>query len=126
MKVHVDGDVDPANTYEGGHVSHTGQLFFAEDITEAVMAIDHDANRPDQERTLNEDDNILGDHIGDPEFMVAMTQIDESDLSKGYDGTVTVGVDPSAVQTGGGGAGGPGGPGGPGSGSTDATQTPGA
>ena len=107
MKVHVDGDVDSANTYEGGHVSHTGQLFFAEDITEAVMATDYYANRPDQERTLNEDNNILGDHIDDSEFMVAMTQIDSGDLSKGYNGTVTVGVDPSVIQTG---AGGPGAP----------------
>ena len=125
MKVHVDGDVDSANTYEGGHVSHTGQLFFAKNITEKVMATDHYANRPDQERTLNEEDNILGDHVDDPEFMVAMTQLDGSDLGKGYNGTVTVGVDPTAVQTGGSGAdgpGGPAGPGAPGSGGVDATQ----
>ena len=37
LKVHDGGS--PGATYEGGHVSHTGQLFFAEDVSRQVMAL---------------------------------------------------------------------------------------
>lgn len=121
MKVHLDGEA--GKTYEGGHTAHTGQLFFDDAITEQVMQIEPYAGRPDEYRTLNSDDNILAGHEDEPGFMVTVTQLDANDLSAGFLGTIVIGVDPSAEQTGQGGPGngGPppsGGPGGtpPGSG----------
>ena len=111
MKVRIAGEVDAEETYEGGTTAHTGQLFFEDAISDAVFGTDAYANRPEDERTGNDEDNILGDHGDDPEFLVAITPVDPDDLTAGYTGTVTVGVDPAAVQSGGmgGGAGGPGG-----------------
>ena len=123
LKVHVGGDVDAGETYEGGTTAHTGQLFFDDAISDAVFATDAYANRPDDERTENAGDNILGDHGDDPEFLVAIIQIDPDDLAAGYTGTVTVGVDPAAVQSGGMG-GGPGSSGGPPPGAADPGQSP--
>lgn len=121
MKVHLDGEA--GKTYEGGHTAHTGQLFFDDAITEQVMQLEPYAGRPDEYRTLNSDDNILAGHEDEPGFMVTLTQLDANDLSAGFLGTIVIGVDPSAEQTGQGGPGngGPppsGGPGGtpPGSG----------
>ena len=123
MKVHVGGTIDAGETWEGGTTAHTGQLFFDDAISDAVFETDAYANRPDDERTENAGDNILGDHGDDPEFLVAITQIDAGDLAAGYTGTVTVGVDPAAVRSSGMG-GGPGGLGGPPPGAADPRQSP--
>lgn len=98
MKVRIAGEIDAQETYEGGTTAHTGQLFFEDAVSDAIFVTDAYANRPEDERIENDDDNILGDHGDDPEFLVAMTQIDPDDLSAGYEGTVTVGVDPAASQ----------------------------
>ncbi|WP_207956203.1 intradiol ring-cleavage dioxygenase [Rubrobacter marinus] len=39
LKVHVGGRAS-GDTYEGGHVSHTGQLFFPEDVTAQVATLE--------------------------------------------------------------------------------------
>ena len=122
MKVRVAGEVDAEETYEGGTTAHTGQLFFEDAISDAVFETDAYANRPEDERTENDEDNILGDHADDPEFLVAMTLVDPDDLSAGYTGTVTVAVDPAAIGSDGM-RGGPGGPGGPPSGADDADES---
>lgn len=99
--VHVGGAIDAGETYEGGTTAHSGQLFFDDAISDAVFETDAYANRPEDERTGNEEDDILGDRGDDPEFLVEMTRLDPDDLSAGSTGTVTVGVDPAAVQSGG-------------------------
>ena len=75
MKVHVGGTTDADDTYAGGTTAHTGQLFFDDAISDAVFQTDAYANRPEDERTENSEDNILGDHGDDPEFLVAITQL---------------------------------------------------
>ncbi len=112
MKVRIAGEIDAEETYEGGTTAHTGQLFFEDAISDAVFETDAYANRPEDERTENAADQFFGDYVDEPEFLVAMTPVDADDLTAGYTGTVTVGVDPAAVQPEerrGGGAGGPGG-----------------
>lgn len=98
MKVRIAGEIDAKETYEGGTVAHTGQLFFDDAVSDAVFMTDAYANRPEDERVENDEDNILGDHGDDPEFLVSMTQVDPDDFSTGYQGTVTVGVDPAVSQ----------------------------
>jgi protocatechuate 3,4-dioxygenase beta subunit len=115
MKVHVDGTAN--ETYEGGHVSHTGQLFFDDAISDQVFETEAYAGRPNEERLRNDGDNILGDHADEPGFMLELTRLNEDAIEDGFLGTITVGVDPEATPSGnGGGQGGPpgGGPGGPG------------
>jgi protocatechuate 3,4-dioxygenase beta subunit len=114
MKVSEDGEV--GKTYDGGHVSHTGQLFFDDAISDQVFLLEPYAGRPDEQRTTNDQDNILGDHEDEPGFLLSLTPLSDDWLTDGFLGTITVSVDPSATSTetgmGGGGQGGPGGPGG--------------
>lgn len=147
MKVHVDGAAGDASaddsavatpeggqTYQGGHTSHTGQLFFDDAISDEVFATEAYARTSEGGKLTNDQDNIFGEHGDEPGFLVELT----GSASEGFTGTITVGVDPTAVSAEGGmdgGAGGgptaegpgggpggtpPGGPGGPPPGETPA------
>ena len=107
MKVHIGGTSDvleqptPAaetGTYEGGHVSHTGQLYFADAISDEVYATaDAYAGRDDARRLRNHQDGILGEHAGEPGFVLTLTPLVEGDIAQGFLGEITIGVDPEAV-----------------------------
>ncbi len=116
MKVSEDGEA--GKTYEGGTTSHTGQLFFDDAISEQVFLLEPYAGRPDEQRTTNDEDNILGDHEDEPGFMLDIVPVSDDWLTDGFVGTITISVDPEAVSTetgmgGGGGDGQGSGPGGP-------------
>ena len=98
LMVHVDGEVVDEDTYDGGHISHTGQLFFDDAISDEVYRT-HEAyaDRNDRQRTRNEQDNILGNHLEEPGFLVSLTPLDENDPLQGYLGVITIGVDPGAT-----------------------------
>jgi protocatechuate 3,4-dioxygenase beta subunit len=133
MKVHVGGTPEilelatPAapddGTYEGGHVSHTGQIYFEDTTSDEVYdAVEAYAGRDNAQRLRNEQDGILGEHADEPGFIVSLSPLGEDVLIDGFLGEITIGVDPTATPEpagfGGGpppGEGGPppGGPGGP-------------
>ena len=98
MKVHIDGEAADTDTYDGGHVSHTGQLFFDDTISDEVYGANAAyAGRDNGQRTRNDQDNILGDHLDEPGFLVSLTPLDENDPSQGYLGVITIGVDPAVT-----------------------------
>ncbi|MCD6031716.1 MAG: protocatechuate dioxygenase [Thermomicrobiales bacterium] len=108
MKVHVGGTPDlleqptPAagdeGTYEGGHVSHTGQLYFEDAISDEVFATaEAYAGRDDSRRTRNDQDGILGQHLDEPGFILSLTPLAEGDITQGLLGEITIGVDPEAM-----------------------------
>ncbi|MEA2531690.1 MAG: hypothetical protein QOG89_3334 [Thermomicrobiales bacterium] len=118
MKVHVEGaagdavgDADAAatpeggETYQGGHTSHTGQLFFDDAISEEVFATEAYARSSENGKITNDEDNIFGEHGDEPGFLVALT----GSAAAGFAGTITVGVDPTATAVEGGMEGGAGG-----------------
>ena len=138
MKVHVGGaaidaatDPDAVATPEGGqtyqedHTSHTGQLFFDDAISEEVFATEPYDRSSEEGKLTNDDDNIFGEHGDEPDFLLALT----GSAADGFTGTITVGVDPTAIAaeggTEGGAGGGPGGPGGPPPGGTPPGGGPG-
>jgi len=92
MKVMVDGTV--SETYDGGTIAHTDQLFFDDEISIKVFS-SHEAcsGRDETDRTVNDEDNILGDHEDEPGFIVAITGAVED----GHTGTIWIGVDPEAT-----------------------------
>lgn len=97
MTVHTDGAPE-GDTYEGGQVKHTGQLFFDDALTEQVFnTIEPYASRDDSERLRNDDDGILGDHDDEPGVLLALTPIDEGSFEAGFLGEITIGVDPEAT-----------------------------
>jgi protocatechuate 3,4-dioxygenase beta subunit len=101
MKVHVEGNAD--DTYEGGHVAHTGQLFFDDAISDQVFQTEAYSGRPNDQRLRNDGDNILVDHADEPGFMLELTPLSENEIEDGFLGTITVGVDPEATPAGNGG-----------------------
>lgn len=109
LKVTVDGAA--AATYDGGHVAHTGQLFFDDAVTDEVFKEEPYVNRPENERTTNDEDNISGDHEDEPGFLVDLPPITEGSVADGYLATITIGVDSAATPAGS--SGGPGGDGAP-------------
>lgn len=124
MKVHAGGTADildlatpagpDAGSYEGGHVAHTGQIFFDDAVSDEVYgSVEAYAGRDDARRLRNEDDTILGDHLDEPGFLVALEPLGADPMTDGFLGTVTIGVDSTSTPEPAGFGGGPGGPGGP-------------
>ncbi len=111
MMVAVDGTAE--QTYEGGHIAHTGQLFFDDATSDKVFATEAYAGRPENERTLNDEDGILGDHEDEPGFLLALTPNTAERIEDGFVGVIAVGVDPTSTPAAAGGPGGGGQPGGP-------------
>lgn len=95
MQVVIDGEA--GKTYSDGEAIHTGQLFFDDGITDQVFQTEAYTGRPDEERTVNETDGILGGHDDDdPGFFLALTQVNEDAIADGLTGEITIGVDPGA------------------------------
>ena len=108
MKVHVGGTPDvldvatPASAdggaYAGGHVSHTGQLYFDDATSDEVYATGEAyGGRDEAQRLRNEDDNILGEHADEPGFILTLTPLVAGSLADGFVGEITVGIDPAAT-----------------------------
>jgi protocatechuate 3,4-dioxygenase beta subunit len=100
MKVQIGGE-SSNGTYEGGHVSHTGQLAFADEITDEVALIEPYSTKSESFTRLEEDGVFGNVEDDDPAFFVDLTQVDAADIAVGFTGTITVGVDPEATQSGG-------------------------
>lgn len=95
LMVHVGGELD-GTSYDGGFISHIGQLFFDDSISDEVFLLQPYAGRPEAERTTNDADGIIADHADEPGFMVALTPLTEGTIVDGLLGTIALGVDPNA------------------------------
>ncbi len=105
MKVHVGGGATKAaagdaahpgvEVYAGGHVAHTGQLFFPEDVSRFVEATHPYTGQKVRRTTLDEDMVFNGqDGAGS---VAKMTAVTSTQLSDGYVATLVVAVDPEAT-----------------------------
>ncbi|MGV9248262.1 intradiol ring-cleavage dioxygenase [Streptomyces sp. NPDC003710] len=92
VKTHVGGTVS-GGKYHGGHVSHTGQLYFPETYNDRVAARDPYRTNSTA-RTPNARDGIY--RRGGSSTLLTLTQAG-SDLGKGVTGTVVLGIDPAAT-----------------------------
>ncbi|MET7622016.1 intradiol ring-cleavage dioxygenase [Streptomyces sp. NPDC005408] len=92
LKTHVGGTVS-GGTYEGGHVSHTGQLYFPENYNTQVAALTPYRTNTAR-RTLNSQDGIYRN--GGSSTLLAITLVG-STLSEGVIGTVVLGINPTAT-----------------------------
>jgi protocatechuate 3,4-dioxygenase beta subunit len=93
LKVHVGGQVRDQR-YDGGHVCHTGQLFFPDDLTDSVAKLKPYAGHTVERTRQNEDDVFLSQHGAD--FILSPIKINTKNLESGLLATVVVGVDPNA------------------------------
>jgi protocatechuate 3,4-dioxygenase beta subunit len=90
LKVHIGGKAR-GGTLRGGHVSHTGQLFFAESANSSVYAVAPYSSDTAQ-RTLNSSDSIYA-QAGGTGAEVSL----KGSASSGFVGRITLGVNPKAT-----------------------------
>ncbi|MPY63928.1 intradiol ring-cleavage dioxygenase [Streptomyces spongiae] len=89
MRVHTDVTLTD-DSYTGGEIIHTGQLFFDADINEEIQATSpYSANTTPE--TALADDSIYDDG-GASSGLLTLTALGDS-VSDGYKATLTVGVD---------------------------------
>jgi protocatechuate 3,4-dioxygenase beta subunit len=93
IKVHIGGKVS-GTTYGGGHVSHTGQILFADAITTQVYAL-APYNSEAVARTYNTQDHVFTAE-GGSRAMLKLTKIGSS-VAAGYIGAIRLVVDPAAT-----------------------------
>ena len=103
VKVHTGGEKEDG-TYEGGKVNYTGQLFFADDIAEEIFTLDPYAKHTGSYTVLADD--MVYDGGGAASGLLTLKAVHKKDPSKGYKGSLTLGVDPDAESTGAGSGGG--------------------
>ena len=89
LKVHEGGKAS-GKTYEGGHVSHTGQLFFPEAVTEQVAAVKPYSSH-DIERVRNSEDSIF-QQAGDGSIVKLTGSVKE-----GFVAEITLGINPNST-----------------------------
>ena len=80
----------------GGHVSHTGQLFFPPEVTEDISKLAPYNKRLDVERTTEGEDHVYNEQHGSL-TMLSLNRLAKGSNSNGFVGTVTLAVDPEAV-----------------------------
>jgi protocatechuate 3,4-dioxygenase beta subunit len=102
-KVHIGGEA--AKKYSGGHVAHTGQFFFPEDLTERIARLAPYATRSEVRRTTQAEDGPFNEQHG-AECLLKIERLGKTD-SDGFHASVTLAVDPDATPA----IIGPGGPG---------------
>jgi len=82
--------------HAGGRVSHTGQLFFPEDITARIAQLQPYAKHQDVHLTTQEEDHVFEDEHG-ATGMLTLSRLEAKSDSAGFIATVTLAVDPDAV-----------------------------
>jgi protocatechuate 3,4-dioxygenase beta subunit len=91
-KVHIGGTVS-GRTYAGGHVAHTGQFFFAEELTRKVALLDPYRTNATA-RTTNGQDTIYRDGGSSGLLTLGPVQRGQKSITKGVLATIVVGVNP--------------------------------
>jgi len=94
FKVRMAGAVE-ARTYQGGHVAHTGQIFFPEHIVAPLMEVGAYALHP-VERTALTQDRIFASENGRAS-LARMKPLLEG--SRGFEAALVAGVDPKGRAT---------------------------
>ncbi|HET9129755.1 MAG TPA: intradiol ring-cleavage dioxygenase [Terriglobia bacterium] len=95
LKVHLGGNAG-AEKYAGGHVSHTGQLFLPEDITEQIAKMEPYVSHSNVHRTLHSEDNIFRQQ-GGAQTMMHLERLQKGSNAGGFVADVVLAVDPAAT-----------------------------
>jgi protocatechuate 3,4-dioxygenase beta subunit len=95
LKVHISGSV-AGEKYTGGHVSHTGQLFFDEDVTNDIAKLQPYSRRFNIRRTLQSEDGIFVSQNG-KSTLLALERLQPRSNQSGFSGIITLAVDPEAT-----------------------------
>jgi protocatechuate 3,4-dioxygenase beta subunit len=93
FKVRVGGS-ESQKTYQAGHTSHTGQIFFPEELSVRLMA-EEPYRSHNIHRTTQAEDHVYGDQHG--ELSVARVEPASLAGSSGFRAELIAAVDPTAT-----------------------------
>jgi protocatechuate 3,4-dioxygenase beta subunit len=93
-KVHIAGRVI-GDTYAAGHVSHTGQMFFSDDISTEVFKL-WPYRHETPPRVLDEADRVYSEQ-GGAESTIELTRAGGSLSEGGFKGAITLAVNPEST-----------------------------
>ena len=91
VKVHI-ASKRGAGGISGGHVAHTGQIFFDDDVTTRVYDADSVYDGSTSSRVLNSSDQVYTRQGGSRALLSL-----KGDPSSGFTGTIVLGVNPKAT-----------------------------
>ncbi len=89
------GDEIAEPTYRAGHTSHTGQIFFPEDLAAKLMGLPPYAEHNIHRTTQNEDEIFMDQHGGESMARVMLTNPKE--IEAGLHAELIAAVDPAAT-----------------------------
>ncbi len=95
LKVYLGGGAESEH-YAGGHVTHTGQLFFPEEITAEIAQLDPYVTHGNVHRTLHSEDHVFQSQ-GGAQSIVQMERLRKDSNAGGFLAAVTLAVDPEAT-----------------------------
>jgi protocatechuate 3,4-dioxygenase beta subunit len=95
LKVHIGGR-KVGRRYRGGHVSHTGQLFFSERITAQVAGLSPYTGSTTARTPLSQDS--IYQQAGS-RSKLHLTPLRRGSIRRGFRRTITLGVDPRATPS---------------------------
>lgn len=106
VQVHSDWVVRGNGTIMTSNIRSTGQLFFDEELSQQIMAMEPYSQHTEIERTTNDIDSIYSGETGTGwEPIVQVEALDGVDMSNGMVGYITLGVNMTATSSQGGGGG---------------------
>jgi protocatechuate 3,4-dioxygenase beta subunit len=96
LKAHVGG-TGRSGTYSGGHVAHTGQLFFSDTTTDKVARLSP-YTRSDTTRTRNAVDRVYtGEHGASAKLSLQRRKA--GTIKSGFVAAITLAIDPDATPS---------------------------
>ena len=95
LKVHMGGNAS-GETYEGGNVAHTGQLFFPEDVTDEVTTLEPYVNHGDVQLVRHAEDGIY-QQAGEGSIVQLTPLVEGGSTEDGFIAEITLGVDSNAT-----------------------------
>jgi protocatechuate 3,4-dioxygenase beta subunit len=95
MKVHLAGTAQ--ETYEGGHVCHTGQIFLPEELTERIAKMPPYVGNSKVHRTTQTEDHVFQQQHGAGLIASIERPLKSGKDSDGFVASITMAVDPEAT-----------------------------
>ena len=95
LKVHLAGTAQ--ETYEGGHVCHTGQIFLPEELTERIAKMPPYVGNSKVHRTTQAEDHVFQQQHGAGLIASIERPLKSGKDSDGFMASITMAVDPEAT-----------------------------